>query len=611
MVFSSKTVNKIIPVGSLADLTSRLWRHLTRRRQRQFMLLMGLMLMSAFAEVVSLGAVLPFLGILVAPDRVFSHPIVADLALAWGITSAHQLVLPLTVAFAVAALIACAVRILLLWVSNRLAFASGADLGIEVYRRTLYQPYRVHLARNSSEVISGITTKVNDVVFGVLLPYLMLVSSTVLLVAIMLALIVIDPMVATVAAVGFGASYALITWMSRRRLHRNSQRIAHEQTQVVKALQEGLGGIRDVLLDGTQPFYCDIYRQADHPLRRAQGNNAFIGQSPRYFLEALGMVLIAALAYALSLQAGGIATALPVLGALALGAQRLLPALQQIYFAWANIAGNHASLAVTIELLNQPLPSELLQPAPAPLLFQNAIRFDAVRFRYTSDGPWVLDGLNLTIPKGARVGFVGSTGSGKSTTLDLLMGLLMPTEGQLLVDGQPISGNRLRAWQRSIAHVPQSIYLADATLAENIAFGVPPDAIDLDRVRQAAGQAQIADFIESSPEGYQAYVGERGIRLSGGQRQRIGIARALYKQASVLVFDEATSALDNATELSVMDAIDGLSNDLTILLIAHRLTTVRRCDTILELEQGRVAALGTYEQLVEHSSNFRRMAGVL
>jgi ATP-binding cassette subfamily B protein len=552
--------------------------------------------------------VLPFLGILVAPDRVFSHPIVADVALAWGITSADQLVLPLTVAFIAAALIAGAIRILLLWVSTRLAFATGADLGIEVYRRTLYQPYRVHVARNSSEVISGITNKVNSVVFLVLLPLLTLISSTVLLVAIMLALIAIDPMVASVAAVGFGASYAFITWMSRRRLHRNSQRIAHEQTQVVKALQEGLGGIRDVLLEGTQPVYCDIYRQADHPLRRAQGNNTFMGQSPRYIMEALGMVLIAALAYALSRQAGGIATALPVLGALALGAQRLLPALQQSYSAWANIAGNHASLADTIALLDQPLPAELLQPAPAPLLIQNTIHFNAVRFRYTGDGPWVLDGLNLTIPRGARVGFVGSTGSGKSTTLDLLMGLLTPTEGELLVDGQPISGNRLRAWQRSIAHVPQSIYLADSTLAENIAFGVPRNDIDLDRVQQAARRAQIADFIESGPEGYQAHVGERGIRLSGGQRQRIGIARALYKQASVLVFDEATSALDNTTEQSVMDAIEGLSSDLTILLIAHRLTTVRRCSTIAELEHGRVVAQGTYEQLLVRSPSFRRMA---
>ena len=591
----------------LLDLLVRLWRHLSRRRQRQFWLLMGLMLVSAFAEVVSLGAVLPFLGILIAPDRVLSFPLVAEVAQAWGITTADQLVLPLTVAFAFAALLAGAVRVLLLWISTRLAFASGADLSIEVYRRTLYQSYQVHVARNSSEVISGIINKVAGAV-GVLYQMLTLVSSATLLTAILLALIAINPVVALVAAGGFGASYALITWLSRRRLHINSQRIAHEQTQVVKALQEGLGGIRDVLLDGTQLVYCDIYRKADHPLRRAQGNNAFIGQSPRYIMEAMGMVLIATLAYALSQQAGGIATALPVLGALALGAQRLLPALQQIYSAWASIAGSYASLSDTIAMLDQSLPEDLLQPAPEPLLIQKDIRFDAVRFRYSSDGPLVLNGLNLTIPRGARVGFVGSTGSGKSTTLDLLMGLLMPTEGELLVDGQHISGNRVRAWQRTIAHVPQSIYLADATLAENIAFGVPSNFIDLARVQRAARQAQIADFIESSPEGYQAYVGERGIWLSGGQRQRIGIARALYKQASVLVFDEATSALDNATEQSVMDAIEALSSDLTILIIAHRLTTVRRCDTIVELEYGRVVAQGTYEQLIECSPSFRNMA---
>ena len=593
---------------TLPKLLTRLGYHLSRRRRRQFGLLTGLMLVSAFAEVVSLGAVLPFLSILIVPENVFNHPIVANIALEWGITSADQLVLPLTVAFVAAALLAGAIRILLLWASTRLAVVCGSELSIEVYRRTLYQPYRVHAGRNSSEVISGISHKVNNVVFGVMLPLLTVVSSAVLLVTIMLALIAIDPIVASVTAVGFGVSYVLIILTSRRRLHRNSQRIAYEQTQVVKALQEGLGGIRDVLLDGTQLVYCDIYRQADQPLRRAQGNNVFISGSPRPVMEALGIVLIASFAYSLSGQAGGISTALPVLGALALGAQRLLPALQQLYSNWASIAGNHDSLADTIELLDQPLPAEQTQPALAPLLIQSSIRFDAVRFRYASDGPWVLDGLNLTIPRGSRVGFVGSTGSGKSTTLDLLMGLLIPTEGELLVDDQPIIGNGARAWQQTIAHVPQSIYLADTTLAENIAFGVPPEAIDQQRVQHAARQAQISDFIESSAEGYQANVGERGIRLSGGQRQRIGIARALYKQASVLVFDEATSALDNATEQSVMDAIEGFDRDLTILLIAHRLTTIRRCDTIVELEHGRVVAQGTYEQLFERSPSFRRMA---
>ena len=585
--------------ATMPTLMVRLWRRLSPRRQHQFGLVLGLMVISAFAEVVSLGAVLPFIGILTAPNRVLNYPLIADMAEARGITSADQLVVPLTMAFIATVVLAAAIRMLLLWVGARFISASGADLSVEAYRRTLYQPYRVHVARNSSEVISGITNKVNGAVFGVLLPLLTLASSILLLVAVMLALIAIDPMAASVAVIGFGISYGLITWMTRRQLYRNGLRVNCEQTQVIKALQEGLGGIRDVLLDGTQAVYCDIYSQADYSLRRAQSNNSCIAGSPRFAMEALGMSLIVLLAYGLSREAGGIAAVLPVLAALALGAQRLLPALQMGYGAWASIVTNHASLVDTMELLDQPLPAEALQPPPAPLSLQDAIRFNAVRFRYTSDGPWVLDGINFSIPKGARVGFVGSTGSGKSTTLDLLMGLLLPTDGEILVDGLPVSGNRLRAWQRSIAHVPQSIFLADTTLAENIAFGVPRAAIDSQRVQAAARQAQIAGFIESRPEGYDAFVGERGIRLSGGQRQRIGIARALYKQASVLVFDEATSALDNATEQSVMNAIEGLSRDLTILIVAHRLSTVECCDRLYRLEQGRVVAEGAPADMLE------------
>jgi ATP-binding cassette subfamily B protein len=595
--------------GTLTNLLSRLWQHLGRHRQRQFSLLLVLMLIGAFAEIFSLGAVLPFLGVLASPDRVFGYPFVAEIARFWGITTPAELVLPLTAMFALATLVAGAIRLLLLWASARLAFAAGADLSIEVYRRTLYQPYRIHVARNSSEVISGITSKSNAVVYSVLLPALTFISSAVLLAAIAIALLAIDARVASAAAVGFGASYVAMTWFSRRRLQCNGQVIARESNQVLKALQEGLGGIRDVLLDGTQQIYCQTYRQADRPLRWAQGNNVFIARGPRYAIETVSMVLVIALAYGLSYHFGGISAALPTLGALALGAVRLLPAFQQCYGSWAEIVGNQASLVDTLHLLEQPMPADALQPMPPPLPFQGAIRFDNVRFRYCNEDNWVLDGLCFNIPKGARVGFVGKTGGGKSTALDLLMGLLEPTEGCILVDDQPIVGDRLRAWQRTIAHVPQSIYLADVTLAENIAFGVPREIIDMDRVRQAASRAQLTEFIESQPNGYHAFVGERGIRLSGGQRQRIGIARALYKQASVLVFDEATSALDNATEQAVMDAIEGLNRDITILLIAHRLTTVQRCDSIVELERGRVVAEGSYKYLLECSPSFRKMAG--
>jgi ATP-binding cassette subfamily B protein len=585
-------------------LLKHLWCHLSLYRRRQLALLLCLMLASAFSEVISLGAIIPFLGVLVSPERVLNQTYFSGLAQTLGIHTPDQAALPFAIAFASAILVANSIRLLLLWLSTRIAFGSGSDLSIEVYRRTLYQPYQVHVARNTSEVLSGITSKVNGVVFGVMQPLLTLISSLVLLVAITLALFVMDPMVALISTIGFGASYGLITFVSRKRLRRNSLRIAQEETQVIKALQEGLGGIRDVLLSGTQFVYCDIYQKADKPLRRAMGNNVFIAGCPRYAMEVLGIALITSLAYVLCLKPDGIASALPILGALALGAQRLLPTLQNIYSAWASIVGSHSSLVDVMELLNQNVPEDMSQPTPETMSFQETIEFKAVSYKYAAENPLVLDCVNLSIPKGARVGFIGRSGSGKSTALDLLMGLLQPTEGDLLIDGKPMNGRLLRSWQMSIAHVPQSIYLSDTTLAENIAFGVPYDSIDMSRVKRAASQAQITEFIESMPNGYSTHVGERGVRLSGGQRQRIAMARALYKQASVLVFDEATSALDSATEKFVMEAIEGLDRELTILIIAHRLTTLQNCDIIVELEHGKIVSMGTYKEMLEKRNLF-------
>ena len=601
-------MSSVTSTDKILDLLMRLWQHLNRRRQRQFWLVLALMLVSAIAEIISLSAVLPFLGILISPETVFDHPLASNVVQVLNITSADQLVFPLTITFISAALMAGIIRMFLLWVSTRLAYASATDLSVDVYERTLYQPYSVHVSRSSDEVISAIKNKVDQVV-SVLTSLLLLFSSAVLLGAIISTVVVIDPLIAFIAATGFSIIYGLVTWLIRYRLRLNSQCIAREETHVVKALQEGLGGIRDVLLDGTQQVYCDTFYKAQYPLKRAWGNNLFIGGSPRFAIEALGITLIAFLSYGLSIKYGDLTPVLPTLGALVLGMQRLLPALQQGYNSWVVILSSHDSVADVIELLDQPLPTKEQVADLEPLHFQDCIQFDKICFRYSSEGPWVLDDLNFSVPKGTRVGIVGRTGSGKSTALDLLMGLLLPNVGTIFVDGQPLNGNRIKAWQRAIAHVPQSIYLANSTIAENIAFGVPKKKIDLDRVKQAARQAQISEFIESSAKGYNTFVGERGIRISGGQRQRIGIARALYKQASVLVFDEGTSALDNETERSVMRAIKELKN-FTIILIAHRLTTVQDCDIIIELELGKIVAQGNYEHLLKKSPSFRRKAFV-
>jgi len=563
------------------------------------------MLISGFAEVISLGAVIPFLGILTAPEQVFEYPVVASVAGFLGIASADEMVMPLTAGFVMAVVTAGASRLLLLWANIRFSNACGADLSIEVYRRTLYQPYSMHVIRNSSDILGGIK-KVSSAQ-TVLQCMLTVVTSSVLVTSILLALLSINAEVAMVAAFGFGFSYLVIVKLTRWRLERNGKRVARETTQMIKALQEGLGGIRDVLLDGSQSLYCKIYSDSLMPATWASASSQFMGVSPRYIMEVLGMVLIAGLAFSLSFEEGGLVSAMPLLAALALGAQRMLPAFQQLYASWAAITGSRASLADALDLLDQPLPDDASSPEPKPLDFKRDIHFDEVRFRYKDDSPWVLDGLNLDLPKGARIGFVGGTGGGKSTLLDLLMGLLEPVEGQILVDGVPIRSEHRRSWQKAIAHVPQAIYLADTTIAENIALGVPSEDIDYDRVKLAAQQAQIADFIEAIPDAYRSHVGERGVRLSGGQRQRIGIARALYKRARVLVFDEATSALDNATEQAIVDSMASLDRNLTVLLVAHRLTTVRHCDIIIELQHGRVVAQGTFEQLLDSSPSFRNM----
>jgi len=564
-----------------------------------------LMIFVGFAEVLSLGAVFPFLSVLLSPEKAMHSGFFGQALTDWTERLGLSPSLMLTIMFSVAILAASAFRLTFLHISTRLAAAIGSDLSIEVYRRVLHQPYSVHVVRNSSEVIGAIVGKVNTTT-NVIYQCLVLVCSAFMTLSLVSALIVIDSKVAIIASFCFGAGYAVVGRVSRKMLRKNSHQIADLHTAQLKNLQEGLGGIRDVLLDSAQNVYCEAFRLTDRDMRQALAGNTIITGSPRYFMEAVGTVLIVVLAYQMSTQDGGFLDALPVLGGLAVAAQRLLPALQQSFAAWAIIAGSHASVIDTISMLELPMPSTEVAGRGEQLALRNSITIDALSFRYSPNVPWALDNVSLEIPRGARVGFIGETGSGKSTLLDLVMGLLLPTAGRIRVDGVAVEEGAIKAWQKTIAHVPQSIFLADSSIAENIAFGVAIKEIDMDRVRQAARRAQIADFIEGRQNGYAEIVGERGVRLSGGQRQRIGIARALYKQSTVLVFDEATSALDSETEYSVMESINTLDRSLTILMIAHRVSTLKDCDSIIELKNGHIVAQGSYADLSGNSNSFTK-----
>ena len=582
----------------------RLWFKMTSNRRNQFLLLLGFMLLGAMAEIISLGLVIPFLAALTSPDELFAYATVQHYAAALDITSADQLIVPLAITFAVVAVVAGLIRLSLLWLSTVLSNVTGADLSVEIYKRTLYQPYQLHVSRNSSEILSGITLKTAGVVAAVLVQILMFISSTIIIAAILGTLIYINPSMTMLAFGALGGCYMAFTFLIRNKLSENSYSIASAQTNVVKTIQEGLGSIRDIILDNAQSIYLESYSKSERKLRMSVAINSVISITPRFVLESLAMVLIAVLAINYN-NDGGILKSIPILGALAFGAQRLLPMLQQAYSAWAKIEGARASLIDTLELLDQPLTDSSFKPNVKPINFNDTIRLDNIIFRYTPETSLVINDISLTIKKGRRVGFVGGTGCGKSTLTDVIMGLLYPVSGSLCIDGNPINEYNRQAWQKTVAHVPQSVYLSDNTLAENIAFGIENKDIDISRVKKAAKSAQINDFIETLPKGYDTSVGERGVRLSGGQCQRIGIARALYKNASVLIFDEATSALDTKTEMAVMDSINALDHNLTILIIAHRLSTVQKCDVIFEIEQGKIVAKGSYSELLENSSSFR------
>ena len=578
-------------------LLKSLWTFQTDRRKKQFWLLLVLTILAAMLEVVSLGAVLPFLGILIDPEKIYIMQEVQPLIQLANITNPTELILPVTIIFIVVVLIAAAVRLVLLYAITKFSFAVGADLSIGIYRRTLYQNYSVHVSRNSSEIINGIITKTNSVIHGVVSPILTLITSVVLIFGIMTALFFINIEVALSAFFGFGLLYSSIILYTKKRLKQNGECIAEESTRVVKSLQEGLGGIRDVIIDNNQEFYCRLYRESDLPLRRASGDNQFISSSPRYIMEAVGMSLIAILAYAMTQDSKGLEV-IPVLGALALGAQRLLPALQQAYSSYSTFIGSIPSFKDAMKLLMQPLPKVNDNKNIDHIKFDESLYLKNIEFRHSDSLPYVLKGIDLKIKKGSCVGFIGVTGSGKSTLLDIVMRLLTPTSGKLLVDSLVINEDNKKFWQAHISHVPQTVYLSDASIEENIAFGISKKLIDRDRVRSAAKKAQISNLIDGWKDGYETTVGERGVKLSGGQRQRIGIARALYKKSTVLIFDEATSALDSQTEKKIMNTIKNLDSELTILIIAHRISTLKDCDQIIDLSECGNAVVKKYNEII-------------
>jgi ATP-binding cassette subfamily B protein len=585
---------------------SAISKHLSGKRKGQLILLLVLMILVSCSEVLGVASIIPFLAVLENSSRLLNNERIKPILGYLAITTPQELLLAIVIVFIGITISTNVLRVVSIHVQNQLAARLSLDLSSKLYHHLLFQPYIFYTQHHSSE-LGTLMVFANNMAGTLFMPGLQIITNSFVAIALFLGILIIDGKVAIAMSVILATAYIAIYNWRKYKLQQNSISMSQAQTNLSKVTYESLGNIKDIILSAKANFFNLSYQQSLWGFNKANADNNTVFLTPRYLIEMLAMTCIALLALSMG-RGGDFSRSVPILGSLALAANRLLPALQQSFASVSQIQGYREQMRTVLKALERSYdPLQELVPAQV-LLLRESLTMQNVWFRYREDSGWVLQDLCLTIPAKSRVGFVGTTGSGKSTTADLILGLLKPEKGQILVDDLPLEGERLRAWQLGVAHVPQSIFIADTTVASNIAFGVPEAQIDWDRVIKAAKLAQIADFIESLPEGYHTTVGERGIRLSGGQRQRVGIARALYREAKVIVFDEATSALDNYTERELMSAIDSLSQELTIILIAHRLTTVEKCDRIFEFSQGRVIHSGTYEELLEKSESFRRMA---
>ncbi len=589
---------------------------LTPRERRNLYLLFCAVLVMAGLEVVSVGSIMPFLQVAADPASVHENAYLSWAYETFGFTETNPFLIALGLVALTALVVSNTFIVLTTWVLQRYAWGRNHTLSRHLLRSYLYRPYEYFLSRNSSELGKNILEEVKEVVSQMLVPGLRGMAKGIVALFIIGFLVFINPVVALMVALVLGAAYTGIYFIVKNRLDTYGEKRVAANTERYQFVSEAFGGIKQVKLRGKEDAFLEQYNTPSKWYSRYQARYRVIKKAPRYVLEAVAFGGIILIAVYLILVRENLQQVIPMLGLYAFAGYRLLPALQKGFSGIASARFNLAALEKLRQGLKGVAGSERKTSVngtndlkETPPVLTDRLVIDQVHFTYPDAKEPAIENLSLEIPACNTVGFVGKTGSGKTTTVDLILGLLRPQEGTISVDGTPLSDDNLRRWRQDIGYVPQQIYLSDDTIARNIAFGVPEAEIHMEFVRDAARRAHIYDFVENELRNrWSTVVGERGVKLSGGQRQRIGIARALYHNPSVLVFDEATSALDQSTEASVMEAIYDLEGDHTILMIAHRLSTVKRADNIIMLEQGRKVGEGTYEELAREHTEFQSMA---
>ena len=564
-------------------LISLIWKHLSLERRQQLFLLFLLIILSGVAEIYSVASVIPFLNNLSNSESSYTISIIEPLFRLFSPFKSLNPIIFSTGIFLFCISVAAILRLINVYLANFISAAIGSEFSSKAYSLTLNQPYIRQIERNSSEIISSIVTQ-TDVTVGVIKTIIFLITSIIISIGLIYSLFIINWILSLSISLILALLYLIFGLYFKNRLKKFSKSKAKLVKQQTRALQEGLGSIKDIILDNSQEFYSKLFKKSDNPIRFLSAKSGFIAESPRYVFEVVSLFIIIFIACIYKLFIDSNINLIPLLGSMALVLQRLLPAFQLAYGSWVIITINTNSALDFLYLLDQK--PYFQKKKTNNFLFKNKINLRNISFSYKNNSKKILESFNLEIFKGERIGIIGPSGGGKSTLGDIIMGLLEPTDGLLEIDGVNLHKNdkfSKNDWYKNISHVPQDIFLIDGTVAENIAFGVPYNEIDKKKLMQVIHASRLSSFIKNIDDAFLTIVGERGSKLSGGQRQRIGIARALYKGGNILILDEATSALDQETELSIMQTIDNLDSSMTIIIITHRLSTLKKCNRIIDL----------------------------